>query len=47
MLNNLCNSVFTGETQSTLSVGLFLLCILVALTALRKPVEAKTQEAVK
>ena len=31
MLNNLFNSVFAGETQSTLSVGLFLLCILVAL----------------
>ena len=31
MLNNLFNSVFASETQSTLSVGLFLLCILVAL----------------
>ena len=31
MLNNQYNSVFASETQSTLSVGLFLLCILVAL----------------
>ena len=30
-MRNLFNSVFAGETQSTLSVGLFLLCVLVAL----------------
>ena len=30
-MRNLFNSVFAGDTQSTLSVGLFLLCVLVAL----------------